>query len=200
MGVSALTALGVVLLVLSLAINVFARLIVRRGGARRRGGDTLVRRVSHGAADRVAALVPRRPRRPGSGPPLRDGLPVRSRSRRVRSGGATVVIHLCVVLAVLPLVLVLKELIMVGGPAISPSFFTELPPSDPFTPGGGIGNALVGTLIMMGIATAIAAPLGILSALFLVDASARGPLMRPHRRGRGVRRRRAAGPRRSWSA
>src|SRR5205807_705534 len=64
-------------------------------------------------------------------------------------------------------------------PAISWSFFTELPPLDPSSFSGGIANALVGSLILMGLATAFAAPLGILVALFISEGqSSRSPLLR----------------------
>jgi phosphate transport system permease protein len=51
-------------------------------------------------------------------------------------------------------------------------------PNDPFT-SGGVLHALVGSLEQMGIATAIAVPLGILAALFLVEVG--GPMARPVR-------------------
>lgn len=68
-------------------------------------------------------------------------------------------------------------------PAISWSFFTELPPADPYSTGG-ISSALVGTLILMGLATLVAAPIGIMTALFINDAA--------RSRGRGLRRAGAA--------
>jgi phosphate transport system permease protein len=56
------------------------------------------------------------------------------------------------------------------------NFFTQTMeftgPSDPFT-SGGIWHAVVGSLEQMGIATAIAVPLGILAALFLVEVGGR---------------------------
>lgn len=179
MGVSALTALGVVLLVLSLLVNVVARMLIRRSGTSGRRRGRRAGRSATLANEEVAAAAadPPRPASPAAAP-QRDGLPVLSRSRRMRSAAGTLVVYLSVAIAILPLALVLKELIVEGGPAISPSFFTELPPSDPFTAGGGISNALVGTLIMMGIATVIAAPLGILTALFLADAAGRRPAAR----------------------
>ena len=69
--------------------------------------------------------------------------------------------------------LILGKILVEGLPAISWSFFTELPPSDPYS-SGGISSALVGTLILMGLATLFSAPLGILVALFINDAAANG--------------------------
>jgi phosphate transport system permease protein len=71
-------------------------------------------------------------------------------------------------LAMLPLFSVLFMLIRRGGPMISAGLLTELPPGAGME-GGGIGNAIVGTLIMTGVATLIAVPFGILCAVFLAE-------------------------------
>ena len=56
------------------------------------------------------------------------------------------------VIALIPLGLVIGETIVQGVQVLSVSFFTGLPPLDPSnTAGAGISNALVGTLIMVGI-------------------------------------------------
>ena len=54
------------------------------------------------------------------------------------------------------------------------SVFTSLPPSAGEI-GGGFGNAIIGTLIMVGIATLISVPFGILAAVFLAEV---GPTTR----------------------
>jgi len=171
---AALTGLAVVLLAMTLLVNVVARMLIRRGSgvsgplARAREARRGRRMARRAAGDRVRVPAPA----------IVDGLPVLSRGRRLRSGLGLGTVFVCLALAITPLVLVLKELIVEGGPAISVSFFTELPPADPFTPGGGISSALVGTLTMMGLSTAFSAPLGVLTALFLHDAAGRGPVMR----------------------
>jgi phosphate transport system permease protein len=71
-------------------------------------------------------------------------------------------------MATVPLVSVLAMLIYRGGRRLSIGLFTDLPPAAGMT-GGGIGNALVGTLLMVGIASAISVPFGILAAVFLVE-------------------------------
>ncbi|MGB0722760.1 MAG: phosphate ABC transporter permease PstA [Gammaproteobacteria bacterium] len=65
-----------------------------------------------------------------------------------------------------PLLSVLYMLISEGGASIGWEALTELPPA-PFEMGGGFGNAIVGTLVMVLIATAIAVPTGILAAIYL---------------------------------
>jgi phosphate transport system permease protein len=70
--------------------------------------------------------------------------------------------------ASVPLFSVLYMLITRGGARLSLEAFTELPPAG-FETGGGFGNALVGTFFMVGIAAAIAIPIGILAAIFLAE-------------------------------
>jgi phosphate transport system permease protein len=73
-------------------------------------------------------------------------------------------------IAMVPLASVLIMLIWRGGERISLHLFTQLPPAAGMT-GGGIGNALIGTLLMVGIATLISTPFGILAAVFLAEFS-----------------------------
>jgi phosphate transport system permease protein len=56
-----------------------------------------------------------------------------------------------------------------GGQKLSLALFTELPPAA-LEKGGGFGNAIVGTLIIVALATLISMPLGILSAVFMAQA------------------------------
>ncbi|HUL59741.1 MAG TPA: phosphate ABC transporter permease PstA [Anaeromyxobacteraceae bacterium] len=72
-------------------------------------------------------------------------------------------------LALVPLFSVLFMLAWRGGKKLSLSLFTQLPPA-PLEAGGGFGNAIVGTLFMVGIATVISVPVGILSATHLAQA------------------------------
>ena len=71
--------------------------------------------------------------------------------------------------ALVPLFAVLWMLVWRGGQKLSLALFTSLPPA-PLEQGGGFGNAVIGTLIMVGIATLITVPLGILTGLFLSQA------------------------------
>jgi phosphate transport system permease protein len=185
---SALTALAVVLFVLAFCINALARGIVRRseGGKSSKGG--LVARAVTGISglfDRGSKDVPAESRTvspeatPTPPPAPREpavitGSASLSRSRRVRSGLGEGIVWVSLAFGMVPLILVIWQMLYLGLPAISGSFFTELPPTDPSSFSGGISNALVGTLILMGIATLIAAPLGILTALFIRDVAKPG--------------------------
>ena len=70
------------------------------------------------------------------------------------------------VVACVPLISVLAMLIYRGGSRLSWEALTSTPPAA-LAAGGGFGNALVGTLTMVGIATLISVPTGILAASYL---------------------------------
>jgi len=78
-------------------------------------------------------------------------------------------------LAAVPLLSVLYMLIMRGGTRLSWELFTELPPAG-FEMGGGFGNAIVGTLVMVGIAGLLSIPVGIMAAVFLAELGPTGRL------------------------
>ena len=73
-------------------------------------------------------------------------------------------------IAVLPLVLVLGYVLLKGASKISISLFTELPPP-PGLEGGGIGNAIVGTLVVTFIAALFAIPVGVGGGIYLSEYS-----------------------------
>ena len=89
-----------------------------------------------------------------------------SEPRAVRSLLLTTGTWLVVLIASIPLFSVLYMLITRGGARLGTALFTQLPPAG-FLPGGGFGNAVVGTLVMVGIASAISIPIGVLAASYL---------------------------------
>ena len=72
--------------------------------------------------------------------------------------------------AMIPLFSVVYMLFMRGGRSLSAACFTQLPPAA-FEEGGGFGNAIVGTLLMVLIAGLISVPIGTLAAIFLAEIS-----------------------------
>jgi phosphate transport system permease protein len=86
--------------------------------------------------------------------------------RAVKSLLLTLGAWLVVLIASVPLFSVLYMLIVRGGVRLSTALFTQLPPAG-FMPGGGFGNAIIGTLVMVGIASLISIPLGVLAAAYL---------------------------------
>jgi phosphate ABC transporter membrane protein len=82
----------------------------------------------------------------------------------------TILAFICGALALLPLIAVLFYVIIQGLGSFRLSLFTELPPP-PLVKGGGFGNAIVGTLIMVGIGALISIPFGVLAAIYLTEFS-----------------------------
>jgi phosphate transport system permease protein len=81
----------------------------------------------------------------------------------------TWIVGLMTIAALVPLFAVLWMLIWRGGKKLSTALFTQLPPA-PLEQGGGFGNAILGTVIMVAIATLITVPLGVLTGVFLAQA------------------------------
>ncbi|WP_216903162.1 phosphate ABC transporter permease PstA [Synechococcus sp. CCY 9618] len=76
-------------------------------------------------------------------------------------------------IAVLPLFLVLIYVLIQGGRLISPQLFTGLPPA-PGLSGGGIGNAILGTLLVTLVASMIAIPVGVGGGIYLSEYAQKG--------------------------
>lgn len=76
-------------------------------------------------------------------------------------------------IAVLPLFLVVAYVLVKGGQLLSFGLFTQLPPP-PGLEGGGIGNAILGTIVVTAIATMIAIPIGVGGGVYLSEYSQRG--------------------------
>lgn len=104
--------------------------------------------------------------------PMNGNVPNLKRSmwewRSLRSTLLSVGTWLAAIIACIPLFSVLIMLIVRGGSKLSLDLFTQLPPTA-FELGGGFGNAIVGTLVMVGIGGLLSVPLGILAAVFLAE-------------------------------
>jgi phosphate transport system permease protein len=91
-----------------------------------------------------------------------------ARSRHVMSGAMIGLTYLAAILATLPLVFILAHLIAKGASSLSLAFFTHMP-KPVGEPGGGMANAIVGTLILIGVASLIGLPIGIGAGLYLAE-------------------------------
>ncbi len=69
----------------------------------------------------------------------------------------------CVVIAIVPLLSILFEVIVRGAPQLSIDFLTQ------DASNGGIGPAIQGTLILIGLTSLIGMPVGILSGVYLAE-------------------------------
>lgn len=92
------------------------------------------------------------------------------RWRSAFSHSLDVLVGLLTAAAIVPLVSVLYMVIRRGAGNFRPSMLWDLPPAAGMT-GGGFGNALVGTFILVGIGALVSVPLGVLTAVFLTEYS-----------------------------
>ncbi|MBD2016300.1 phosphate ABC transporter permease PstA [Microcoleus sp. FACHB-53] len=76
----------------------------------------------------------------------------------------------CLIIALIPLFLVLFYVLTQGASRLNLDLFTKLPPP-PGLKGGGVGNAIIGTLMTVGIGTLISLPFGVLAAVYLSEFS-----------------------------
>ena len=96
-----------------------------------------------------------------------------SAGRRRKSNLVLILCGVAIALALIPLVAIGIWLLVQGLGVIRPEFFLEDPPGDLSAVGGGIRNAIVGTLEMTGLATLLAVPIGVLIALFNFETPGR---------------------------
>jgi phosphate transport system permease protein len=92
----------------------------------------------------------------------------RSAVRRLRSRFMVGLMGLAVVLAVLPLLLILGTLIVKGAGSLNLAFFTNVPVPAGET-GGGVLHAIIGTLMIVGVACLIGLPLGIGGGIYCAE-------------------------------
>ena len=97
--------------------------------------------------------------------------------RRTSNRIVTVLMVLAFVLVIIPLGFVLVTVVAKGISIISVTFLTsQIPPNVAPADVGGIWPAILGTLEIVGLATLMAVPLGILGAIYLNEYGGRGPL------------------------
>jgi phosphate transport system permease protein len=90
------------------------------------------------------------------------------RQRRLADRAARTVMVPAALLGIGVLVWILWEVVARGIGALTPAFFTRLP-TPPGMEGGGLANAILGTLLMTVLATAIGTPLGLLAGIYLAE-------------------------------
>lgn len=150
---SALIELSLLLFVLTILMNSLARVLIwrvgrptRRVGFRTRVPASLAARMQpHSLKERKRILTP-----------------------FVANHLMTGVLALCLILTCLPLFLILGYITYRGAGSLSWNFFTRLPRPQGES-GGGLANALVGSAILVGLATLLALPIGLLAAIFLSE-------------------------------
>jgi phosphate ABC transporter, permease protein PstA len=95
---------------------------------------------------------------------------VKNSQQALFSLAMTVVAGAALAITLLPLFAVLSYVTVQGFNRLNLDLFTKLPPP-PGLSGGGIANAILGTLMTVGIASLIAVPFGVLAAVYLSEFS-----------------------------
>lgn len=147
---AALIAFGLILFLITALTNVAGRYFIRVAGQSR--------------GRRRPAATPAEPPPPAA-PEFLDAQQHKAERRnRVMTG----VLVLCQGLTVIPLFLILGYILFRGAPQVDANLFTHRP-VPPGEPDGGLGHAMLGSLIIVGLASACAVPVGILAAVYLSE-------------------------------
>jgi phosphate transport system permease protein len=101
-----------------------------------------------------------------------------STRRRITNQVALGAIALALLVAIIPLGLVVYAVISKGGGIMSGEFLTEDISLSVRRTGGGMGPAIIGTLLITGGAALMAVPLGVLGAIYLNEYGKQRPLAR----------------------
>jgi phosphate transport system permease protein len=95
------------------------------------------------------------------------------RRRLAKDKTATTLLALAAAATVALLLWVLLYVAGQGLKYLGPQFLTQTPPGDPSQAGGGFANGILGSLIVVGIASALSIPVGIAAAVHLVEYGGR---------------------------
>lgn len=108
---------------------------------------------------------------------LQNAMERKSSRKRIINRLVTASCIICIGLAIVPLGSILVQVIINGASALSIEFLTQSPGSIG-SGKGGIGPAIQGTLITVGVASIIATPVGVLAGIYLAEFAGNGPF--PH--------------------
>lgn len=92
----------------------------------------------------------------------------RYQRRKLINSLSTLLSGVAVSLGLLGLIWILATLFIKGIPAMSWAFFTESTPA-PGSEGGGMANAIVGSLMIVGLTTVVSTPIGVLAGIYLAE-------------------------------
>jgi phosphate transport system permease protein len=179
---SSLVELGLVLMLVSVSISTMARVLLWRVSRGKAGWSVLdlwlkpLQLVRKRISLSSKAVLPKINRLPL---PRNDSRDIVHRRAVRRDKVMTRVLQLSLALTIAPLFFILAYLVYEGVTALDWNFFTKLPAPVGET-GGGMANACYGSLLLVGLATLFATPVGLLAAVYLTE-------YRGHSFGRVVR-------------
>jgi phosphate transport system permease protein len=90
------------------------------------------------------------------------------RWRKIKSALASAISFASAVLVIAPLALIFFHLLRNGASSVNWAFFTELPKPVGVV-GGGMANAIVGSFELLGLASLIGIPIGVLGGVYLAE-------------------------------
>jgi phosphate transport system permease protein len=93
---------------------------------------------------------------------------LRSKFRALTDHTVTVLAVVATILVIVPLAVIFAELIYKGLSSLNWDFFTKVPAPEGET-GGGMANAIVGSAVLLGVASVIGIPIGIGSGVYLAE-------------------------------
>jgi phosphate transport system permease protein len=102
-----------------------------------------------------------------------DAVLGRIRRRRAMDRAATLLLAVVMAATIGVLVWVLGYVALEGLKYLGPEFLTNTPPGNPSEAGGGFVNGIIGSLIVVGLATALSVPVGIAAAIAIVEYGGR---------------------------
>jgi phosphate transport system permease protein len=91
-----------------------------------------------------------------------------ARWRRLKSTSVTAVLVVCAATVIAPLFLVTYFLLKQGYSSLDLNFFTQLPKPTGES-GGGMANAIVGTIELLAMASVVGVPIGVLGGIYLAE-------------------------------
>ncbi len=91
-----------------------------------------------------------------------------SNLRKIKSSFMTLLMIMATALILLPLVIILFHIVKMGFSSINLDFFMNIPKPTGET-GGGMANGMVGSLVLIAMASVIGLPIGIFGAIYLVE-------------------------------
>ncbi len=97
-----------------------------------------------------------------------DAFPLRSRFRTFTDHAVTVLAVIATLLVIAPLAAIFAYLIFKGASSLNWNFFVKVPAPEGEA-GGGMANAIVGSAVLLGIASLIGVPIGIGSGIYLAE-------------------------------
>ncbi len=160
---SALVELGFVLFLVSIVMNASARFLIYRVSRKQSGRSIWSRLFSSSHSLEVAPKADGETR-PNAGKPSHAYKLYITVVDKIM----TIVLGACLVFTAGILLLILGYIANKGFSSLNWSFFVNLPAPVGKT-GGGMANAIVGSLMLVGMATLFAVPVGLLAAIYIAE-------------------------------